>query len=129
MVMKHQSPVNLFFPRKDELADRSIMILAGDVGGTKTNLAIFKVGKNSVKVVSEKKYHSAKYKTCIDIIKQFIKEENLPGPDRICLGVAGPVVNGNVEITNLSWNLDIKDVKRQLDISAVSLINDLEATA
>ncbi|HEX4372474.1 MAG TPA: glucokinase [Puia sp.] len=129
MAVKNQSPVNLFFPRKDELTDKAITVLAGDVGGTKTNLAIFKATKNSVKVVLEKKYHSAKYKSCIDIIEQFIKEEKLSKPDRICLGVAGPVVQGKVEITNLNWDLDIKDLMQRLSVTEVSLINDLEATA
>lgn len=129
MAAKNQSPVNLFFPRKDELGNKTITVLAGDVGGTKTNLAIFHATKKSVKVVLEKKYHSANYKSSIDIIEQFIKEEKCAKPDRICLGVAGPVVNGKVEITNLAWDLDIKDVIQRLSITEVSLINDLEATA
>jgi len=125
----NQSPVPLAFTRKDELKEKMITVLAGDVGGTKTNLAIFQATKNAVKVILEKKYHSAKYKSCIDIIEQFIKEEKLAKPDRICLGVAGPVVNGKVEITNLDWFLDIKEVIQRIRVTEVSLINDLEATA
>src|SRR5579862_1745751 len=129
MAAKNQPPVHLFFPRKNELGDKAITVLAGDVGGTKTNLAIFRVTKKSVSVLLEKKYHSSKYPSCIDIIEQFIKEENLPKPDRICLGVAGPVVQGKVEITNLNWDLDIKEVMERLGLTEVALINDLEATA
>jgi len=129
MAARKGSPVALFFPNKEKLQDKTVTVLAGDVGGTKTNLAIFKVTAKSVTPLVERKYHSAKYKSCIDIIEQFIKDEKLLVPERICLGVAGPVVQGKVEITNLSWNLDIEDIKKRIGVSEVSLINDLEATA
>jgi glucokinase len=129
MVVKNLSPVPLAFPGKEKLNDKTIMVLAGDVGGTKTNLAIIKATKSSLKIMEEKKYHSSKYPSCIDILELFIKEKKLSLPNRICLGVAGPVVNGKVEITNLDWNLDIGDIRSRLGINQVSLINDLESTA
>jgi glucokinase len=129
MAVKNQSPVPFAFPGREKLGIGSITVLCGDIGGTKTNLAVFRVSRDSMKVLAEKKYHSAKFSSCIDIIKLFIKEEKLPLPDRICLGVAGPVVRGKVELTNLPWDLDVEDLKKRLGVPEVSLINDLEATA
>ncbi|HLX90892.1 MAG TPA: glucokinase [Puia sp.] len=124
-----RSPVPLAFPGQENLQGKSVVVLAGDVGGTKTNLAIFRAKPGRVDALLEKKYHSANYGSCIDIIEKFIKEKKLSLPDRICLGVAGPVVGGKVELTNLSWDLDVVDLKRRIGVDAVALINDLEATA
>src|SRR5580704_7877232 len=81
MATNKQSPIPLAFACKDELKEKTITVLAGDVGGTKTNLAVFRATRDSVKVILEKKYHSAKYESCIDILEQFIKEEKLSRPD------------------------------------------------
>lgn len=127
--MNNQSKVNLSFPRRSELKDKSVNVLAGDVGGTKTNLAVFKASTDHVDLVHEASYHSSNYPSCIDIITQFLSENPALKPDRICLGVAGPVLQGKVEITNLSWFLDSEDIRKATGIKDVSLINDLEATA
>jgi len=130
--MNTESRIPLFFPGKSGLKDERITVLAGDVGGTKTNLALYGATQGGMELLQEKTFHSASYPSCIEILKQFLSEtgsSGKPKPDRICLGVAGPVVEGKVEITNLSWVLDLQEIRQASGITAASLINDLEATA
>jgi glucokinase len=105
------------------------LVLAGDVGGTKTNLALYQATAHTMEVVKESTYHSASYGSCMAILTEFLHENPNQHPSRICLGVAGPVLKGKVELTNLSWELDQRDVQLETGVDEVSLINDLEATA
>jgi glucokinase len=127
--MNIQASIPMAFPRRSQLAEKSVSVLAGDVGGTKTNLALFKASHQQVELVQEATYPSSKYPSCIDIVKDFLQISRIERPDRICLGVAGPVIQGKVEITNLSWDLDKRDITSATGVADVSLINDLEATA
>jgi glucokinase len=130
--MSEPQKIPLFFPGQSSLQNKTITVLGGDVGGTKTNLALYKAANQKLELIQEATYHSATYNSCIEILAQFLQELALagkPAPYRICLGVAGPVVLGRVEITNLSWTLDIEEIRKASGISDVFLINDLEATA
>lgn len=120
---------NLHIPRRTGIGQEGITVLAGDIGGTKTNLALFRATDDQLELQLNKRYPSGEYKSCIDIIKLFLQENKLSAPDRICLGVAGPVLNGKVDLTNLNWVLDIADIRRQTGVQEVALINDLESTA
>lgn len=104
------------------------LILAGDVGGTKTNLAIFKTTTSGLERTLAKTYSSSDFSSVVEILASFLSASGIQ-PESICLGVAGPVVNGRVELTNLDWILDINDIRESTGVSAVSLLNDLEATA
>jgi len=117
------------FPQKDFLKNRIIHVLAGDLGGTKTNLALYRARVDGIEIVAETRYHSPDYKSGTDILLKFIQDHQHQRPDRICLGVAGPVFQGRVELTNLSWILDSEEIKKATAIQEVALINDLEATA
>ena len=130
--MNELSKIPLFFARKSQLREKTITVLAGDVGGTKTNLGLYHADEEVVTLAFEKTYHSAAYSSCIDIVKDFLSESTNAGksiPNRICLGVAGPVVHGKVEITNLSWELNAEEIRIASGVSEVFLLNDLEATA
>ncbi|HTQ65967.1 MAG TPA: glucokinase [Puia sp.] len=127
--MTNQSKIPFWFPGQPELKDKSVLVLAGDVGGTKTNMALFKATKKNIELVHEEDYHSSKYSSFIDILNQYLSGHPHARPDRLCMGVAGPVFQGKVELTNLSWNLDSEEISRILKIKNVFLINDLEATA
>lgn len=120
---------NLHIPQRWNSDKKSITVLAGDVGGTKTNVALYEATADGVKELKNERYPSSDYTSCIDIIKQFLTAHQLAAPDRICLGVAGPVLNGKVDLTNLNWLLDSKELSAATGVQAVSLINDLEATA
>ncbi|NSL86446.1 glucokinase [Chitinophaga sp. Mgbs1] len=109
--------------------DEITWLLAGDLGGTKTNLALFRSGEGILDIVREGKYASRDYANFTDIIQDFISQgEGMP-PQRVCIGVAGPVVRGKVELTNLSRDLSEDDIRQATGIKSVALINDLEATA
>jgi glucokinase len=128
--MNHSIQIPLDFPRKNELQGKSIHVLAGDIGGTKTNLALYKAEANQIELITEATYRSNSYRSIIDIAKQFATEHpDQEKPDRICLGVAGPVLRGKVELTNLNWNMDASEIRQAAGVQEVALINDLEATA
>ena len=99
------------------------MIVAGDVGGTKTNLAFF---KDDLSLQKEKRYASAEHKDFASILLDFLDGERVRA---ICIGVAGPVKNGVCHTTNLPWILDQKDLAKQTGVQYVFLLNDLEANA
>lgn len=104
------------------------MILAGDIGGTKTVLSILTRDTNgSLEYIQEQTYSSQEFKKFDDILTAF-----LPAGVKIksaCFGVAGPVVNQRCQTTNLPWLLDAEELKKKLDIPTVKLLNDLEAMA
>lgn len=104
------------------------MILAGDIGGTKTVLSILTRGaKDALTCVHEQTYSSRLFPEFDDILTAF-----LPADVTIksaCFGVAGPVVNQRCQTTNLPWMLDAAALKIKLGTSKVKLLNDLEAMA
>jgi glucokinase len=100
-------------------------ILAGDVGGTKVNMALYQAGADGLKLLKEKRYVSRDYHSLTDIIRDFTGDTL---PDRICAAVAGPVLKGRSKLTNLSWQLDSSEMSLELKVP-ITFINDLEATA
>jgi len=104
-----------------------MMILAGDVGGTKSRLGLFSVSKGNYHRLSEKTFPSQHYKGLEIIVKEF-----LGGEKKIisaCFGVAGPVIEGKTKATNLPWVIHTKSLQKELGIKKVGLINDLVANA
>lgn len=104
------------------------MILAGDIGGTKTNLAFFKAEGGQLKLVVEGTFPSRGHAGLDEIVSLFTSMHGL-GVEQACFGVAGPVQNGRCDATNLAWVVDASQLARQLGIATVWLINDLEANA
>lgn len=100
------------------------MILAGDIGGTKVNLALYDGKTRAV----EKRYESRSFSGIEEILDDFLTG-NVTKLDRACFGVAGQVIEGNCSLTNLSWQIETKLLRKHLGIDAVWLINDLAATA
>ena len=101
------------------------MILAGDIGGTKTALAWVDEGA----IVGSRTYSSAHYNSFTDIVREFVAERAPEEGRATCFGVAGPIVKGIVKTTNLPWVIDAKDFHALLGRSSVRLNNDLEAIA
>jgi len=104
------------------------MLLAGDIGGTKTALGIFSDGQGAHTPVAESEVHSADYPSLESIAKEFLAQTGLK-VDRACFGVSGPVIGGRAKITNLPWIVDRASIARELNLEAVDLLNDLEAIA
>ena len=105
------------------------MLLAGDIGGTKTDLAIFskKAGLHSPLV--QAKFHSADYPSLQAMVIEFLAKVKVP-VDRACFGVAGPIIAGHLKTTNLPWvMMDEVSLAKELSLRSVHLMNDLEAVA
>lgn len=99
------------------------MILAGDIGGTHTRLALFE--RNLTNLV-EKKYISRDFASLEVIVKEFLGAKTV---SCACFGIAGPVREGRCHATNLPWIVEALSLSQKLGIPRVSLINDLEANA
>ncbi|MEP6595070.1 MAG: glucokinase [Ginsengibacter sp.] len=115
----------LAFQHPDINCDRPITVLAGDVGGTKTNMAMYRADVNGITQLREARYTSHEYTSLTEIIVHFTGTE---WPDRICMAVAGPVLHGKVSLTNLLWQLDSNAMSIALKVP-VAFLNDLEANA
>lgn len=100
-------------------------ILAGDIGGTKTHLALFAPKQ---KILAEKKFVSREYGSLLEIIKEFLKEHREP-IKKACFGIAGPIVHGRCTATNLPWVIETDALVQKLGTKDVFLLNDLVANA
>ncbi len=100
-------------------------ILAADIGGTKTNVALYRLEDGELKALNQKRYVSKDHPSLTDIIRDFTAGKL---PDRISAAVAGPVIDGKSKLTNLSWQLDSGAMSKEMKVP-VCFINDLEATA
>jgi glucokinase len=103
------------------------MILAGDIGGTNTRLAIFEPGTPSGPIALEI-YPSAAHGSLGEIVGEFLAEHAC-APAAATFGIPGPVRGGRVEGVNLAWPVDADELARQLELPGVGLLNDLEANA
>ncbi|PKO10419.1 MAG: glucokinase [Chloroflexi bacterium HGW-Chloroflexi-2] len=101
--------------------------LVGDIGGTKTTLAITSAGGSPRDFLVKQTFPSKDFNSLEEMITLFLKgkEENL---SRASFGIAGPIINDQVKATNLPWNISEKNMSEVLNLP-VSLINDLSATA
>lgn len=104
------------------------MLLAGDIGGTKTVLALFTAEEGPHRPISEIRFNSGKYETLATIVEEFLSQTS-EWPEIATFGVAGPVHDEIVRVTNLPWVVDSSKLRQVLQINDVYLINDLEAIA
>jgi len=130
------------------------MILAGDIGGTKTNLALYEWTNERVDPVRVESFPSSEYKSLEEILVEFLTPPRPPSPvgsleteqrdrsERVhapsseppklmaaSFGIAGPVIDNRCQTTNLPWIVDGRTIADQFGIPRVQLLNDLEATA
>ena len=127
------------------------MILAGDIGGTKINLALYDWEKGRVDPIREDTVWTADYESFEEVLTEFLEEpagtesdsDELSGDDdsstkppssqspltAACFGVPGPVVNNSCRTTNIPWTIEGDKLAEFLKIPQVRLLNDLEATA
>jgi len=104
------------------------LVLAGDIGGTKTNIGLFYKGRTGPRLKVMEQFSSPQSPDLETIIDRFLHSH----PCRItaaCFGIAGPVVNGRCKTTNLPWDVSESRLKKRFGWSCVRLINDLIATA
>ncbi len=104
------------------------LVLAGDIGGTKTNLALFSVHGEKVRSEWLHMFPSKRYSGLVPVLREFLAKE----PHKIdaaCFGIAGPVIDGKVKTPNLPWMVDTSELRGALKMDSVNLLNDLEAAA
>lgn len=105
------------------------MILAGDVGGTKTALALLERGPGGWRLVREAVLASRSVDTLESAIARFLADGPAGDVEAACFGVAGPVVEGRATATNLAWEIDEHALAAAIPAKRVRLLNDLEAAA
>jgi glucokinase len=105
------------------------MILAGDIGGTKTVLALFEEAPGALVPIREEVFSSASTPTFEALAQRFLERHGRPPLRAACFGVAGAVVDGRSKATNLPWELDESRLAGVLGTPRVRLLNDLEAAA
>lgn len=119
------------------------MILAGDIGGTKTHLALFDWKTERVEPAREQTFASADFASFEQVLAEFLNPpaqpvraplEKAPSEDLVpisaaCFGVAGPVIENRCRTTNLPWVVDGAELAARFKIEQVRLVNDLEAMA
>jgi glucokinase len=105
------------------------MILIGDIGGTKTDLAIVPA-KGEVEIEAEATFKSAEFPSLEAVVETFLNNNNHLTVSKAVFGVAGPVFNGQAETTNLPWaKITESSLRDKFNLHAVKLLNDLEAIA
>ena len=105
-----------------------MLLLAGDIGGTKTELAVYSADGGPRKPLAQAEFHSKNYPSLEALVQEFLAKID-QRVDRACFGVAGPVIAGHAKITNLPWEIDETTSRQQLGLRSVRLLNDLEAIA
>src|SRR5262249_35818801 len=104
------------------------MILAGDIGGTKTVLAHFEESGGGLRRLHSATYHSGDYRSLEAILAAYLKDNPGKAPRAGCFGVPGTVLDGKCHTTNLPWQLDDRALARAIGAAQAKLLNDLEAT-
>jgi glucokinase len=102
-------------------------VLAGDIGGTNTRLALFRVTRPHFRPIMEKTFKSRDYQGFEGVLREFLKGKR--EIKAACFGVAGPVIDGKVTATNLPWHVDCELLQKELSLERLTLINDLVANA
>ena len=105
------------------------MILAGDVGGTKTTLALFEPRAGELLPIRDETFASHDFPSLEAVIARFLGSAPHPSIGAACVGIAGPVVDGRVITTNLPWLIDERRLAETVPVARARLLNDLEATA
>jgi glucokinase len=104
-------------------------VLAGDIGGTKTILALFEAAGKGLRELASTRYASADHASFDDLLRAFMEESGRPALQGMCIGVAGAVIEGRSRLTNLPWRLDEQRLAGVAGAQRCKLLNDLEAAA
>ncbi|HET9985692.1 MAG TPA: glucokinase [Longimicrobiales bacterium] len=110
------------------MSEATPVLLAADVGGTKTDVALFDAAHGPRAPLLARRYRSAAYADPESMLRTFLREADVPVA-AACVAVAGPVIHGVARPTNLPWRVDRDALGRGLEIARFDLLNDLEAIA
>ncbi|MDE3213201.1 MAG: glucokinase [Bacteroidota bacterium] len=117
-------PLKKYPSQGDDLPSR--IIVAGDIGATKCNLALYRLEKDQFNLLHEAHFLSHAFNGMAELLDAFLL--NQPSPGAICLGVAGPVLQGVARLSNLHWEIDSRELSEHFSTQNIFLINDLEST-
>lgn len=104
------------------------MLLAGDIGATKTNLGVYSAQKGPRAPLLEATFPSGQYSSLEELVSEFLAQISEEVESAV-FGVAGPVVGGQATITNLPWAIDEAQLRQTLNLKSACLLNDLKAIA
>lgn len=107
------------------------MLLAGDIGGTKSLLGLFARAPHRPRPVRVSSFPTQEYPSLLEMIRSFLLEhpQGRPAIDAACFGVAGPVIDDGAELTNVGWTVDGREVALEFGLARCRLLNDLVAIA
>ena len=106
------------------------LLLAGDVGGTKTQLGLYSAAAGRPERHAEQRFETLAFAGLVDMVGAFLDNSRCGGPvEAACFGVAGPVQGRTSRLTNVPWLVDADDIARRFGIGRVRLLNDVQATA
>lgn len=108
--------------------NKTKIVLGGDIGGTKTDLGLFKIGQKRPEMIVMESFQSRHARNLSEIIESFLAK-NPENVKAACFGVAGPVIAGKCKITNLAWDVSEQEIKSNFKWKKTKLINDLFAMA
>lgn len=103
-------------------------VLAGDVGGTKTLLAVYEESEHGFTATHSRRFESGRYDGLASLLREMLADVGAT-IDRAAFGIAGPVAEDRCQATNLPWHVDARDLERDLGIARVQLLNDFHAVA
>ena len=107
--------------------DEPIVVLSGDIGGTNSRLQLTRFINDDVVTLTTQEYKNAEFNHFTDIVKLFLQQQTNIKVQRACFAVAGPIIDNNVKLTNLPWQLSTTLLATTLNIPQVYFINDYEA--
>lgn len=116
------------YPSKKNKLPKSGVVLAADVGGTKTDFALFQIQNGKLVSLKSQRFPTSNHESFVKAIRTFHNDKSFI-INCACLGVAGPVDGDKVRGVNFAWEIDAKKLEGDLNIKQVLLINDLEANA
>jgi glucokinase len=105
------------------------VLMAGDIGGTKTALALFRESAGGLEKIRDAVFPSHEHPTFEGVVDEFLHGDDDLSVRAGCFGVAGPVIEGRVQVTNLPWVIEECALAQHLKAQHVKLLNDLEAAA
>lgn len=106
------------------------MILAGDIGGTKTLLQLARWRDGKAEALTERRFDSGAFDGLASMLENFLAQASVAEKIRsACFAVAGPVRGRLVRLTNLPWSIDAAEIETRFGIARVELINDFQAAA
>ena len=101
-------------------------VLAGDIGGTKSLLAVVEEERSTARVLYEERFDSGRYAGLGTMVREFRAQAAVEF-DRACFGVPGPIVAGECQTPNLPWTINARRLAQEIGIERMTLINDFEA--